>query len=244
MSAIRLRIVSCFVFVITAAVFADDNVATSASNSAPPKSTPGWVVVEEDIWLRFSDEPSHHLHQAHESFIKQKYKAAANDVVKAAGYVHIAAQNAASGTKAALIASAQELDRLAKDIKSGAVTSVKKLESAFARAEHALAAHYQAKARSALRQKKHASAGHYLRSAVNHVENGAKWTGHKLESGVVAAASGVRTVAGKLVEGSGFVLDEVGKGVEWVGVEVEKLGKQLEPRQKTDSVAKPSATKG
>ena len=44
---------------------------------------------------------------------------------------------------------------------------------------------------------------------------------------------GLGLVGGKLVEGTGFAADEVGKGVSWVGTEIEKLGKEIEPRQST-----------
>jgi len=47
----------------------------------------------------------------------------------------------------------------------------------------------------------------------------------------------VRLVAGKLVEGVGFVPDKVGKGVTWVGTEIEKLGKLIEPHQKAPATS-------
>jgi hypothetical protein len=84
------------------------------------------------------------------------------------------------------------------------------------------------KAKTALNAKHPAMAGHYLRSAVNHVEDAAKWSGHELESGTLATANGVRIVAGKLIEGSGFVVNEAEKGITWVGDEVEKVGRSID----------------
>jgi len=49
-----------------------------------------------------------------------------------------------------------------------------------------------------------------------------------LESGTVATANGVRTLAGKLIEGSGLVVEEAEKGVTWVGDEVEKVGRSID----------------
>ncbi|MEZ6097833.1 MAG: hypothetical protein R3E01_02565 [Pirellulaceae bacterium] len=196
-----------------------------------PASKPGWVVIEEDVWVRFVDEPAHHMKQAHESFLKKDFKAAAHELRLAGGFLHAAASNAAGDAKAALVASANEVDRLAKDVESGTVKSAKTLENTFARAEHALAIHNHVKAKTAIENQHHAAGGHYLRSAVNHVENAAKWAGHELEAGAVETANGVRLVAGKVVEGTGFVPDEVGKGVTWVGTEVEKLGTLIEPHE-------------
>jgi hypothetical protein len=209
------------------AIGADRN-AKPADKKAEPESQPGWFIVEEDVWIRLNDEPSLHMHQAHESFLKKEYGATTNDLRKAAGYLHIAARNASSETKAALTASAYELDSLATDVQAGRVKSVKSLDTAFARAEHALGADYHAKAKAALNAKHHAMAGHYLRSAVNHVEDAAKWSGHELESGTVATAKGVRSVAGKLIDGSGCIVDEAEKGITWVGDEVEKVGRSID----------------
>ena len=199
-----------------------------SDKKAKPESRPGWIVVEEDVWVRLNDEPSLHMHQAHESFLKKEYGATTTDLRKAAAYLHIAARNASSDTKAALAASASELDSFAADVQAGRVKSVKSLDSAFARAEHALGADDHAKAKTALNAKHHARAGHYLRSAVNHVEDAAKWSGHKLENGTEATANGVRIVAGKLIDGSGFIVDEAEKGITWVGDEVEKAGKSID----------------
>jgi hypothetical protein len=218
----------------TLAVAADQE-ATPAKTISQLEPQPGRVVIVEDVWMRFNDEPSHHMQQAHDSFLKKEFKAAANELHKTAGYLHVATQHAASETKAALAASAQELDGLAKDVEAGTVKSAKTLESAFARAEQALAAHHQAKAHTALDEKRNTLAGHYLHSAVTHFENAGKWIGQELETGTAATANGVRTVAGKLIEGSGAVVDEAGKGIKWLGTEVEKLGKFMEPKKTTAS---------
>jgi hypothetical protein len=61
-----------------------------------------------------------------------------------------------------------------------------------------------------------------------------------LESGTVATANGVRTLAGKLIEGSGLVVEEAEKGVTWVGDEVETSGKFIESDQRAGTAAKPT----
>lgn len=213
--------------------------AKPTETTVEPQPKPGWIVIEEDVWFRFDDEPTLYMHQAHKSFLKKEYQATARELRKAGGYLHVAAKNASSDTKAALTASALELDRLAADIHDGTVKSVKSLESAFARAERALAADDHAKAKSALSHDHHPKAGHYLSSAVTHVENAAKWSGQKLESGAIATAKGVRTVAEKLREGGGAVVDEAGKGITWIGAEVQRLGKVIEPDRTPTAESKP-----
>jgi hypothetical protein len=159
---------------------------TKSTTGEKPNPSPGWVVIEEDIWVRFVDEPSHHMLQAHENFLKKDFKAAAHDPHLVGGHLYGAAGTAVGDTKIALLASARELDRLAKDVESGVIKSAKMLEAPFARAEHALASHHLAKAQHAITSKRHATAGHYLHSAVNDVEYAAKWSGHELLKGAVA----------------------------------------------------------
>jgi hypothetical protein len=224
----RLLLASMMVLSLAALVIAADRADKPTDKNAEPELRPGWFVVEEDVWIRLNDEPSQHMRQARESFLKKDYGATTSELRKAGGYLHIAARNSSSETRTALTASAHELDSLAADVQAGTVKSVKSLDSAFARAEHALGADDHEKSKTALIARHHAMAGHYLRSAVNHVENAAKWSGHELQSGAVATANGVRVVAGKLIEGSGFVVNEAEKGITWVGDEVEKVGRSID----------------
>ena len=210
---------------------------------AEPQTKPGWVVVEEDVWARLNDEPSRLMQQSHRSYLKKEYDAAASELRKAGSYLHVAARNGSSDTKAALSNSARELDRLAGEVRAGTVKSVKTLESTFARAEHALAADHHTKTKSALAGHQQSTAGHYLHSAVTHVENAARWSGHELESGEAATAKGIRVLGDKLVEGSVVAGDEARKGVAWVGETFEKLGKYIEPHKQADETSKPAGNK-
>jgi len=40
-----------------------------------------------------------------------------------------------------------------------------------------------------------------------------------------------RLVAGKLIEGAGWVPEEVGKGITAIGTEISKLGKKIESKK-------------
>ena len=72
-----------------------------------------------------------------------------------------------------------------------------------------------------------AKAGHEIKEATAYLERGLGWTGQKIESGTRTAIRDGRLVAGKLIEGTGWVPEEVGKGFEAVGREVEKFGKRV-----------------
>ncbi len=198
-----------------------------------PTPPEGWVIIHETVWMRLADQPGEHMKKAQVSFLKKDYKAAASEIRKAAAYLYGAASYAAQDAKKGLIASAHEMDKLAVDVEKGAVKSTGVLKATFARAEHALARHHYLKASESMAKRSYHSAGHFLHSAVSHMEGAAGWAGHELKGGTVAALNGGRTVAGKLIQGSGFVVDEAGKAVGLVGSEVEKLGKVIEPRKKS-----------
>ena len=51
-------------------------------------------------------------------------------------------------------------------------------------------------------------------------------------AGIVGLISKARLVAGKLIEGVGWVADDVGKAIKAIGEEIEKLGKMVEPAKK------------
>jgi hypothetical protein len=198
----------------------------------PPKAPEGWVVVEEDVLNVFTDEPEHYMKAAHDSFLKKDKKATAVELRKAAAFVKLEAARAAGDAKTGLTASATELEKLADDVDKGTVASVEKLDSAFARAAHALANHHRKKAEESWTRKEVRQAGYSLKAAAEYVEHGTKWAGKEVETGGAEVLKGAREISGKLIEGSGWEGEEVGKAIKACGQETEKLGKQIEPTRK------------
>jgi hypothetical protein len=173
-----------------------------------------------------------HFQKAHEFFLKKDFKAAAAEIRNAAKLLKQEAEKATTDGKKALTASVNELEKLAKDVEKGTVTSDKKLKDAFARAEHALAKHHYLNASEQWAKKDTKETGYALKSAAQHEEQAAKWAGHEMEKGTVEVLDGTRTIAGKLIEGTGWVPEEVGKGITAIGSEISKLGKKIEPKKK------------
>jgi hypothetical protein len=173
-----------------------------------------------------------YFQKAHEFFLKKDFKAAAAEIRNAAELLNQEAEKATIEGKKALTASINELEKLAKDVEKGTVTSEKKLKDAFARAEHALAKYHYLNASEQWAKKETKETGHALKSAAQHVEQAAKWAGHEMETGTVDVIKGTRTVAGKLIEGAGWVPEEVGKSITAIGSEISKLGKKIEPKKK------------
>jgi hypothetical protein len=172
-------------------------------------------------------EPEVTFQKAHESFLKKEFKASAAEIRKGSDFLKKEAQSANAKGKKALAASSHELDKMADDVAKGAVKSDKKLKDAFSRAEHALANNYYLKASDSWAKKETKEAGNALNSAAEHLELAADWSGHKLEAGESKAINLGRDVSGKLVQGTGYVSEEVGKSLKSMGDAISEFGKKI-----------------
>ena len=206
---------------------------------ADPNSVPeGWVLVEEDILIDFVDEPGEKFHKARQNFLKKDYKATAEEIRKGAAFMKLQAARATSEGKKVLTVSIDELEKLATDVEKGTVTSAATLNHAFARAHYALAKHHHLKAMEYKAKGAGTKLGHALKASAIHLEHGFAWAGHELEAATVAVIKDTGLVAGKLVEGTGWIGKEVGVLIEKIGEEIQKLGRLVEPgkhEQKTDT---------
>jgi hypothetical protein len=178
------------------------------------------------------NEPGKTFHEARLNFLDEAEKNAAAAIRKGAAFVKIEEASATKEIKDALVASENELEKLAQAEEKGAINSAHELDEAFARAHQTLARSYIFKASEAWTKKETAKAGQYLKAAISHLNNALAWSGQKLESSTVTAIKKSRVVAGKLIEGTGYGSKEVGKTLETVGNEIDQLGKKVEPVRK------------
>jgi hypothetical protein len=220
-----MRRTICGLAVILAIAIASAGVcATAGKAQTPAKGPAGEGVIAH---------PEKHFKLAYEHFVRKQQKAAALEIRKAAALLKQESSRAVGAGKKALTASARQLESLANGVEKGAVTSGKELKQAFARADHALAVHYNLKAKEEQAKKETKKAGYHLKAAAADLEHGAAWAGHKIEAGGVAAVRTARLVAGKLIQGTGWVPAEVGKAIQGIGREIEKLGKKVETAGKS-----------
>jgi hypothetical protein len=224
-----IRTLSVFCISLLFSVFAMG--VAMAEESKKPSVQPGWVVIEEDIYYVFDDEPSANFYNAHENFMKRNFKASARELRKAAAFVKLESARATADGKKSLVSSYRELEELAKKIEDGTVTSVKDLEAVFAKVHQALAKHHYLKAVKAEGKKNAKATGHFLKSAVTHLEHGFSWAGHKFKAAALATVKDIRILSGELIEGAGWVPDKIGSAIKWIGKEVEKLGNKIEGKE-------------
>jgi hypothetical protein len=205
----------------------DRTVAQTTNNESPPDATKGQAVAEGKSAAALVKGPEEHFRNARESFLEKNVKAAAAGIRKGAALLKIEASHATGEAKEALTASVGQLERLAQGVEKGTVSSTQELRRAFARADEALANEHFQKATESWSKKEIKKAGHELNAAANDVELASAWAGHKLDATTTAAIKDARAVAAKLTEGAGWTTGEVSKGLDAVGKEIEKLGKQI-----------------
>ncbi len=209
-------------------------------NPSLPAPPPGHFIVQEELWTDLADEPGQHMERAREAYLKVDAADAAAELRKAATHLRISAAQAAAGTKRSLIRSAMELEALAKRVEAGTVKSVGELDAAIARALHALAHHHCVLAEKSWVQRETRCAGKQMRASADNLERATARTGEVLRSATREVAKDIRIISGKLVEGTGFVADEVGRGFTSLGKQVETVGKVIEPHPATAAAEGPA----
>ena len=168
--------------------------------------------------------------KAKQDYLEKNMKSASEQIQKSASFMKAEAANASDKGKAALNASAKELEKLADDVKKGTVTSVKRMEEIFARAYVALAADSHIKSTESWAKKEKAKAGEALDSANQYLEYSFSWAGQKIETGTNNAMKKSRELSLKLKKKGSVVAEDVGKGLRDAGNEIEKFGKKIAPQ--------------
>ena len=168
--------------------------------------------------------------KAKQDYLDKNMSSAAQQIQKGAAYMKAEAAKASVKGKEALNASAKELEKLADDVKKGAVTSVKKIEDTFARAYIALASDSQIKSTELWAKKEAARAGDALDSATKYLERSFAWAGQKIETSTNDAMKKSKELSLKLKEKGSVVAEDVGKGLKDAGNEIEQFGKRISPK--------------
>lgn len=167
---------------------------------------------------------------AKKDYLEKKMDAAAQQIHKSAEYMKAQADKASGKGKEALNASAKELEKLAVDMRTGTVTSAKKMEDTFARAYAALALDSHIQSTESWAKKEKIKAGDALDSANKYLEHGFAWAGQKMEKGTSEAINKSRELSLKLKKKGGVAAEDVGKGLKATGDEIEKFGKKISPK--------------
>jgi len=200
----------------------------AAGASQSQKEVPGVVSEAKAIATGLDKD----FQKARESFLKKDLNASAAAIRKGAAYFKSLEQQAKEKGKQTFLTSQEELENLAGRVEKGTVKSVKEIDRTFARASHALARYHYDRAKESWAMKEASRTGQELEAAGAHLESAVKQVGGKVESSAGKVIQDTRLLAGKLLQGSGWVNTEVEKGIKDLGVEITKLGETVKALKK------------
>ncbi len=146
---------------------------TSAKKGAKPAASPGWIVIEEDVWAPLRFEPIESLDSIRYHYRRNEEKAAASKIDSAVSWLKLAEGHAQPISKEKLTAAATELKIVAKDMRAGTVADAATMDSALGRAAEALGEWHYYKAKEAYGKNEAQDAGRDLAMAANYMQHAA-----------------------------------------------------------------------
>jgi hypothetical protein len=218
------RAILTAMLIVSFSAIARAQTSALAASSSTSEAQPGIVVVQEGVLIPLIDQPERHFQMASRDFARGDRTRAAAEIRVGAALLKLEAGRHDATNKIGLEDAATHLDDLAAGVAERTVKSPKELNDAFARADLALARHYNEMAKASTAQNEHGKTGYWLEGAADSVEDAAEWSGQKLAAGGRSTVNNARSLGAKLEGGAKWTADEVGKGVSDLGSEIESLG--------------------
>ncbi len=186
-----------------------------------------WLVTDVTTWYPVAEEPQRHFLAAADAYAKRQFKAAADEVQKAAAYIRLEAARAMGAARQALADENADLQKLAQDLRSGVNVTDAALDRTFAKASHALALAHREQAARSWSSKAFDEAGYELKAAAHGLESAARWADAHGEAAIADATAGARALGEKLASGGVWAKAEVTNGFEALGNAINRLGQSV-----------------
>jgi len=201
------------------------------ADDKPIKAPDGYVIIEEDDWAYFMEDPAFYLKKGRESFLKNELKGAALDLRKGAIFLKAEASRATDEAAKQLRESAAELETLAKSIEQGGVQTVSRIDKTLSRAYYALSVHYYEIAKEARIRNEFKKVGRKISASSYYLERALVRSGQKAETKTRNVMNRALSVAYKIWEGTGWTVEEVGRTMSDLGKEIEKAGTRIKKQE-------------
>jgi len=211
---------------LASGAFAEDKKATTTPAVKKAETTHP-VVVEEFFFFPWRYEATNWLHNARVHYRASQEKAAASEVRKAEAWLKYAAGHAQPMTKKSLQTAADDLGHLATDLQNGTLQDSRRLDLAFAKANHALAEWHYCRAHDTLGHQEARDAAQNLDAAAQHLKNAAESANYEFGKDTVTLFDVIER-DGRVVEET-VTIDQnrLAKNLEAVEVELKKMGETL-----------------
>ena len=178
---------------------------------------------DQPVSSSYEDKLEVHFQQAQKDIQKHDYAGAASQIREGASILKEAAGDAEGGVRNSLLISADDLESLADGIETDVVYSSEKIQRTFAHAHQAMAGYYDFMASESWAKNAVKQVADDLKGAADHLEDAMMWLDRKTETGTQTAISYARQLSNQLKAGSGYIADEVSKGIKEIHMEVVKL---------------------
>lgn len=163
----------CLAAFASVSSFTSASAETTKAKGKKPAASPGWLIIEEDAWEPLWYEPMYTFDDSRYHYRRREEKAAANKIDKAVSWLKLAEGHAEPITKEKLTAAAKDLEIVAKDLRSGSITSAAKMDAALAKAAAALSEWHYYKAHESYGKGEEKVAGHDLALAARYLQHAA-----------------------------------------------------------------------
>ena len=151
------------------------------------------------------------LDSARTALVSKDAEACIASLARAATFFRAEVHSAPPETRAALSATAEEIETLVANIVRGRPRTPRDFDRAFARANAAEADLHLARARIALMEQNQVRAGEELFMVTDHLERAAKDARFRSDTAVETAIADTRSLASEMIRGMGAVPDETRK---------------------------------
>ncbi|MBI5118563.1 hypothetical protein HZA56_19010 [Candidatus Poribacteria bacterium] len=180
----------------------------------------------DDTGIYLVHDVDRHFYDARVDLLEKSYAEAAEEIRTAAGFIKMKANRSSEEAEKDLMASYEELKKLADKVQRGSVDSVEELNTAFAHAHTALAMNNYMQGEAAWKMKDQKNAGSSMRAAAMHLERAVAWTEYEGEKIMLDAAKAAATMAEKMLKKDTVASGEVDKAIKDLGKAIERLSKK------------------
>jgi hypothetical protein len=163
------------------------------------------------------------LDSARTALVTKDAEACVANLARAATFFRAEIHSAPPDTRAALSATAEEIETLVANIAKGRPRTPRDFDRAFARANAAEADLHLGRARAALMQGDHVRAGEELLMATDHLERAAKDGRLRRDSVVQTAIAHTKSLAGEMIRGMSAVPDEERRVSSEIAAAIERI---------------------
>ena len=201
--------------------------AADSTQTAPEQGRAFFV--EDEAWVEYTDEQVHEQYflQARQALAKGDKKEAARNLKFGVLYMRIEGGRASKEAKPMLKQSELTLKHMVDSLKSGTAPALTALDSAYARANYALALHHYLQAKENWVDRASNVVGHDLKAAANELQFAIVWSGQTLSESIKQTLYNVAVVGEAMADNSDYTNDDVDKSIATMDQQVDLVGKSL-----------------